>query len=411
VELAIRAGLTLDGQVATHTKFDRKNYFYPDLPKGYQITQFDQPIIEGGVVELPSGKQIGLIRSHLEEDAGKLTHPEGVDYSLVDLNRAGTPLLEIVSQPELSSAEEAKAYAKELYLLMRYAEVSDADLYQGHMRFDVNISLRTPDGELGTRTEIKNLNSFRAVEGAVRFEINRQAAVLAAGGDVVQETRGWDEVKLETYSQRSKEESHDYRYFPEPDLPPLVLKTEHVNPAKQFITRTPLPIQLRQELKEQGLPASDIEALLESGRAGLAAEAGAAAKGSIKRICAWILSELQDPLTAAPSALALAELAQLVEDEVLSSSAAKKVLGELAGSDKSARQVASDLNLVQVSDNAQLAGWVEEALGANPGSVQDYRAGKTQALQFLVGKVMAASRGKANPGMVSQMIKAKLDQA
>src|SRR3990167_7357823 len=220
IKLALRIGVALNAKIAKLTKFDRKNYFYPDLPKGYQISQYDEPIVGQGYVELPcNGKRIGVERAHLEEDAGKLLHE--ADNSLLDLNRAGTPLVEIVSEPDIASPAEAKEYAQELYNIIRYAQVSDVDLYHGNMRFDVNVSVREKGGELGTRTETKNLNSFRAVEKAAEYEIKRQTELLNKGEQIVQETRGWDEAKGKTTSQRGKEEAHDYRYFPEPDIPPV----------------------------------------------------------------------------------------------------------------------------------------------------------------------------------------------
>ncbi|HUC20171.1 MAG TPA: Asp-tRNA(Asn)/Glu-tRNA(Gln) amidotransferase subunit GatB, partial [Candidatus Polarisedimenticolaceae bacterium] len=270
IKLALKAGHALhayEDAKEFHSKFDRKNYFYPDSPKNYQITQFDEPIIGKGYVEFPVDgtlKRVGVTRAHLEGDAGKLVHPAGADYSLVDLNRSDTPLLEIVSEPDMRSAHEAKAYAQELYHLMRYASVSDADLYYGNMRFDVNVSLR-PAGqpEFGTRTESKNLNSFRAVAGVVEYETKRQAEVLDRGEKVLQETRGWDEHKNVTFPQRSKEEAHDYRYFPEPDLPPVVVDAERLQRIRSSMPE--LPDARRRRLVEQhALPEYDAGQLTQS---------------------------------------------------------------------------------------------------------------------------------------------------
>ena len=398
VRLALRAGLALNGRVAEQTKFDRKNYFYPDLPKGYQITQYDQPLIVGGRVELADSSKVGITRIHLEEDAGKLTHPAGADYSLLDLNRAGTPLIEIVSEPDITSAEQAKAYAKELYNIMRYAEVSDVDLYHGHMRFDVNISLRAGE-QLGTRTEIKNLNSFRAVEGAIAYEIERQQQVLEAGDAVVQETRGWDEVKGATYSQRQKEESHDYRYFPEPDLPPLVISQVMVEEIKSQLPTS--PGEVRDQLVKRGLKPEDAQLLVGldpvAGQLVLKAERQVAA-----RIANWLINDLGDQR---PTLTFLSELASLVEAGQVSATAAKEILGE---GGESARQTAERLGLIQVSDQSELEGWVRQAIADNPSSVADYHAGQERALQFLVGQVMKASHGKANPAMVNAILKQKL---
>jgi aspartyl-tRNA(Asn)/glutamyl-tRNA(Gln) amidotransferase subunit B len=400
VKLALRAGLALNGKIAEQTKFDRKNYFYPDLPKGYQITQYDQPLIIGGQVELPDGSRVGITRIHLEEDAGKLTHPAGADYSLLDLNRAGTPLIEIVSEPDITSAEQAKAYAKELYNIMRYAAVSDVDLYHGHMRFDVNISLRTEGSkQFGIRTEIKNLNSFRAVEGAVAYEIQRQQEVLEGAEAVVQETRGWDEAKAATYSQRQKEESHDYRYFPEPDLPPLVITKAMIDEIQRGLPA--LPSKLREQLAQKGVKREDAELLvgldLQAVQLVLAAKDQTAAK-----IANWLINDLGDER---PSATFMSELAGLVEQGQVSATAAKEILK--AGGD-SAQQAAERLGLIQVSDHSELAGWVDDVLAANPDSVSDYHAGQQRALQFLVGQVMKVSQGKANPAMVNDILKQKL---
>ena len=262
VELAIRAAFALGTEPERFSKFDRKHYFYPDLPKGYQISQFDEPIIGKGAITINvdgEQKEIGITRAHMEEDAGKSTHPTGADYSLVDLNRAGTPLLEIVSEPDMHTAAEAKAYARELYLRMRYADVSEANLYYGNMRFDVNVSVSKTD-ELGTRTETKNLNSFRSVERAIEYEVERQIEVLEDGGTIVQETRGWDDDKQKTFSQRSKENADDYRYMPDPDIPPIVISEEHI--AKVKTQMPPMPDDYRSLLKKAGIDANTIEDII-----------------------------------------------------------------------------------------------------------------------------------------------------
>ena len=269
VRLAVRAAFTLGTTPEIFSKFDRKHYFYPDLPKGYQISQYDQPIIAAGQIDVPVTDdatneirviKVGITRAHLEEDAGKNTHPAGQDYSLVDLNRAGTPLLEIVSEPDLHSAAEAKAYVRELYLRMKYAEISDCNLYLGHMRFDVNVSLSPDPAKLGTRTETKNLNSFRNVEKAVEFEIDRQIEVLEKGQTITQETRGWDDAKQRTLSQRSKEEAHDYRYMPDPDLPPVILEQAYIDEIKASL---PLgPNDYRQQFQKLGVDRKVVEDVL-----------------------------------------------------------------------------------------------------------------------------------------------------
>jgi aspartyl-tRNA(Asn)/glutamyl-tRNA(Gln) amidotransferase subunit B len=265
IELAVRAAFALNTEPQRFSKFDRKHYFYPDLPKGYQITQYENPIIIGGYVEINvdgQKKRINITRVHLEEDAGKNIHPDGADFSLVDLNRAGTPLLEIVSEPDLHSPADAKAYVRELYLIMKYAEVSDVDLYHGNMRFDVNISVSKEPGKYGKRSEIKNLNSFRSVENAITYEIERQIELLESGQEIVQETRGWDEAKQKTTSQRGKEEAHDYRYMPEPDIPPIELSDEIIDKFKNGLSK-PLPA-IREILNKISIEPKVVEDILDN---------------------------------------------------------------------------------------------------------------------------------------------------
>lgn len=410
VKLAIRAGLALNGKITKHSKFDRKNYFYPDLPKGYQITQYDQPIVGKGYVEFPLNGdtvKVGITRAHLEEDAGKLTHPAGADYSLVDLNRAGTPLLEIVSEPDMRTPQEAKAYAGEIYNLMRYAGVSDADLYYGNMRFDVNISIR-PAGsdQLGTRTEIKNINSFRAVENAAKFEFDRQVELLEGGGKVVQETRGWDDDKGITYSQRSKEEAHDYRYFPEPDLPPLVIKEPMIEAAGRDLLT---PSDIRARLAK--LNITNAEVLV--GEPDLAALLLQVPDGHHVRVASWLSGVVLAERAAGrhhdlPPVAVWVELSQMVHDEQLSSTAAKQVLVEAIASGQSPKLVAERLNLLQVSDEGELEKLVEFVINNHQNIVADYQAGKAAALGALVGQVMKQSGGQANPAMVNAILKKKL---
>ncbi len=400
VELAIRAGLALNATIAEFTKFDRKNYFYPDLPKGYQISQYDQPIVVGGYVEVLVGGEktkVRLHRVHMEEDAAKLTHPAGADYSLLDLNRAGTPLLEMVSEPDIHSAAQARAYVQELNAIVRYADVSDADMYHGHMRFDVNVSL-SASGELGTRAEVKNLNSFRSVEHAVIYEIERQTKILDSGKKVVQETRGWDENKGETYSMRSKEEAHDYRYFPEPDLPPLIIKADMIAEIQKSMPK--LPHEVRSKLQADGIDAKTAEAVAaDPVKAKLYVEA----KGKDTK-------KIANLLTATDSTLELSQLIEvhdLLVGNKLSFTAAKQVMAELKPGD-SAESVAEKLNVIQVSDSGELEKIVDSVISANQSSVDDYKAGKQQALGFLVGQVMKESKGQANPAMVNEILKKKL---
>lgn len=413
VNLAIRAGLALNGEIGRITNFDRKNYFYPDLPKGYQITQFDLPIVGKGEIDVPlNGKtfKVGITRAHMEEDAGKLTHPAGKDYSLVDLNRAGTPLLEIVSEPDMCSAAEAKAYAQELYNLMRYAKVSDVDLYYGNMRFDVNVSVRKHGAtEFGTRTETKNLNSFKAIERSVEYEVKRQIELLEKGEKIVQETRGWDENKQKTISQRTKEDAHDYRYFPEPDVPPVVVTDEMMDKAQAELPA--LPPELRAKLREIGLPEGDIETLI--ARPELLEKFFEAIQDvdpkSSKRIANWLVNEEVESEVVIPNPVRLAELSAMVEDGKLSSTNAKEIYREIYVRDVDPEQLATERSLIQSNDTGAMEVLVAQVIAENPSVVDEYKSGKQQVLGFLVGAVMKASKGQANPGIVSKLLKETLD--
>lgn len=415
IKLGLKAALALNGEVPKQTKFDRKNYFYPDLPNGYQITQFDQPIVGKGQVEFPlDGRtvKVGITRAHLEADAGKLTHPTGADYSLVDLNRSGTPLLEIVSEPDMRTAAEAKAYAQEIYNLMRYASVSDANLYYGNMRFDVNVSLR-PVGakEFGTRTETKNLNSFRAVEKAVDYEAKRQAEVLEHGDQVVQETRGWDDVKQKTFSQRSKEEAHDYRYFPEPDLPPVVITAVMKAEAKDSMPM--LPNQIRAELTSMTLTAEEAEILVNSIEA---TQLVLEWKSKVKpaQFLAGTRAIVQD--SELRENFASLNESQMKDFTTLSGVVSEGVISKtaFAAGIKEAVLGKKDVEVFlkpQVSDTGEIDKFVDEAIKAHPEAVADYKAGKQQALGALVGAIMKASRGQANPSLVNELLLKKLKES
>lgn len=419
VELAIRAGVALNAQIATFSTFDRKHYFYPDLPKGYQITQFDQPIVGKGVVHVPLDGQIvdvGITRAHLEEDAGKSTHPAGKEYSLVDLNRAGTPLLEIVSEPDIHSPEAARAYAQELYYLMKYAEVSDVDLYEGNMRFDVNISVaKKGSGELGTRAEVKNLNSFRSVEKAAEYEFRRQIEVLEKGQKVVQETRGWDDAKMKTSSQRTKEEAHDYRYFPEPDIPPLRIELSRIEAVKAAMP--PLPSEMREKLNRLGLDTSQVSTLLEQPKLMMIQlKSMDQDNDTARRIANWLTVDVQSVVSQGEydwdsfvlDHERLQELSQLVAESKLSSTAAKEVLFVLMHTSETAQEIATKLDLLQMSDESAIEGIVQQILDKNPKAVEDIRSGEMKAIGFLVGQVMKESKGKANPQTVQKLIREKL---
>ena len=418
VHLAAKAGFALGSAPQPFSKFDRKHYFYPDLPMGYQITQFDEPIILGGsVTVLVNGESvtIGVTRAHLEADAGKSTHPAGTDYSLVDLNRAGTPLLEIVSEPDMHTAAEAKSYAHELYLRMRYADVSEANLYYGNMRFDVNVSVSTND-ELGVRTETKNINSFRAVERVVEYEINRQIAALEDGEVIVQETRGWDDNALKTFTQRTKENADDYRYMPDPDLPPIVLSEEYIASVKAEMPS--LPDDYRKVLRELAIDAKTVEDIVAVPDTAMTVKRVYESAGSAhaKRVAFWLLQPLSDDASdvsveAAPAVLddQYINLSKLVEDGKLSSTAAKEVLAELQTTGGDAQAIAEAKNLIQESDEAAIAAIVAEVLAANPKAAEDVKNGEMKAIGFLTGQVMKASQGKANPALAQQLIKQQLD--
>ncbi len=424
VELALRLGLALNTKYPDnyHTKFDRKNYFYPDLPKGYQITQFDEPVVGPGYVEFPVDgrtKRVGITRAHLEGDAGKLTHPEGADYSLVDLNRAETPLVEIVSEPDMHSAAEAKGYAQELYNIVRYAGVSDANLYYGNMRFDVNVSVRLVGAkEFGTRTETKNLNSFRAIERTVEYEVRRQIVLVEAGERVRQETRGWDEAKQETYAMRSKEDADEYRYFPEPDLPPLVIKADMVEAARKQLSL--LPHDLRRELAEAGMPAAESEVLVADPVAALWwHDARRITPENARFVLNWLIGDrvkleestgqtLRDVGTRFDAA-ELDEVATLVRQGKLSSTNAKALLAHMwqhNGIDPEGQ--AKKLNLLQESNEAELAKIVDEVIAENEQAVADYKGGNERALGALVGQAMKKTQGKGNPPIINKLLRDRL---
>lgn len=419
VRLACKAAFALGSEPQKFSKFDRKHYFYPDLPMGYQITQFDEPIIVGGTILIDVDgvqKQIGITRAHMEADAGKSTHPAATDYSLVDLNRAGTPLLEIVSEPDIHSPAEAKAYAHELYLLMKYADVSEANLYYGNMRFDVNVSVSKTD-QLGTRTESKNLNSFRSVEKAAEYEINRQIQVLEEGGQVVQETRGWDDTAQKTFSQRTKEDAHDYRYMPDPDLPPIVLEQAYIDDIRSAMPA--LPADYRRILRDIGIDISTTEDIVAVPSSAMTVKRvyEIAGPSHAKRAAFWLLQPSDDSASdsseeASVESLvtdeAYIKLSEMVEANKLSSTAAKEVLAELQKSGGDAEKIAEAKNLIQVSDEGAVLEIVAQVLAANQKAAEDVKNGEMKAIGFLVGQVMKLSQGKANPALATELIKKQL---
>ncbi len=416
VELAVKAGLALGSEIALTSRFDRKHYFYPDLPNGYQITQLYEPIILQGLVKVPLDGEAFDVRihhAHLEADAGKLTHYD--DYSLVDLNRVGTPLIEIVSEPDIHSAQQARAYAQELYLLMTYVGATHGDLYHGNMRFDVNISVAAEDAsELGKRAEVKNLNSFRAVEKVVEYEFKRQCELLEKGEQIEQETRGWDDDKQQTFSQRSKENAPDYRYMPDPDLPPIVLQPEQIESAKAELPD--LPNIYREKWGKLNLDSSVVSTLLSKQKIAklISSSQESAGEAIAKRIANWFASAVDTEGDSEQINLdqdKLVELAQMVEKNELSSTAAKEIFNELiSGSDKSPREIAEEKNLLQVSDEGEIIKIVEKVL-ADPSAqkaVEDIKAGNDKAIGFLVGQVMKLSAGKANPALAQKLIRERL---
>ncbi len=418
VELAAKAAFALNTEPQKYSKFDRKHYFYPDLPKGYQISQFEEPIVLGGYIDIVvtgEKKRIGITRAHMEEDAGKSTHPTGKDYSLVDLNRAGTPLLEIVSEPDMHTASEAKAFAKALYLQMKYADVSDVDLYHGNMRFDVNVSVSKDHAVLGTRSETKNINSFRAVEKSVEFEIERQIDLLEKGGEVVQETRGWDDAKQKTLSQRTKEDAHDYRYMPEPDVPPIVLTDEYIESVKA--TLPIMPDELRSKMSMIGLQESQVETLIDEPSIALFTVRLIERNPEIaKTICNWLTGELVKIVAEGVcswQAIIDAEdhlilLAKMVLDNEINSTNAKDLLAEIVTNKVDPMQLATEKKLIQVSDESAIEKIVAEVLTENQKAADEAKAGEMKVIGFLVGQVMAKSKGQANPGLAQKIIKQQL---
>lgn len=419
---AIAFGLGVGAKINTRSIFDRKNYFYPDLPKGYQITQMDQPVIEGGSVEisLPDGsnKTVRITRAHLEEDAGKSLHEDFHGMTGIDLNRAGTPLLEIVSEPDMRSSAEAVAYAKAVHQLVTYLGVSDGDMSQGSLRCDANVSVR-PAGEeeLGTRTETKNVNSFRFLERAIEFEIDRQIELIEAGQRVVQETRLYDPDRDETRPMRSKETATDYRYFPEPDLLPVELSADYIEAVKQQMPELPAEKRERYE-NELALNSEDANLLSSNLQLANYFESCLGVSGDAPLSANWVRGELlahlnRDDLEIAESPVTAEQLGKLlrrIKDETVSGKIAKQVFGALwQGTAQDPDDYIEAQGLVQVTDTGSLEPVIDRIIEANPNQVEQYRAGKTKVLGFFVGQVMKETGGKANPKQVNDLILAKLD--
>ena len=413
VEWGMKAAMALNMTVARESKFDRKNYFYPDNPKAYQISQFDQPIGENGWIDIEVNgetKRIGITRAHLEEDAGKLTHKNG--YSLVDLNRQGTPLIEIVSEPDIRTPEEAYAYLEKLRSIIQYIEVSDVKMEEGSMRCDANISIR-PYGqdEFGTKTELKNLNSFTFVRKGLEYEEKRQEQVILSGGKIEQETRRFDETTGTTKLMRVKEGSDDYRYFPEPDIVPMIISDEWMEEVRKTIPELPDARQRRYQ-EELGLPAYDAHVLtltkemsdMFEETVALGADPKLASNYLMVDVNAYLNKVQKELSETALTAEGLAGMIKLITDGTISSKIAKKVFAELIEHGGDAAQIVKEKGLVQVSDSGQLLAWVNEALDNNPKSIEDYKNGRDRAIGFLVGQIMKASKGQANPQMINKML-------
>lgn len=421
VQMAVKFGLAVNASINPCSIFARKNYFYPDLPKGYQISQYDQPIVQGGYIDIhldeEQNKRIRLVRAHLEEDAGKSIHGEFGGMSGIDLNRAGTPLLEIVTEPDMRSAKEAVAYLKTLHTLVRYLEICDGNMQEGSFRCDVNISIR-PTGQqaFGTRAEIKNLNSFRYIEQAILYETERQIEILESGGKVVQETRLYDPDKGETRSLRSKEEAQDYRYFPDPDLLPVELDAAYIENVRATLPE--LPTQKRQRfMAEFNLSEYDAEVLVSSRELATYFETAVAnTQGPAKLVANWVMGEVLGALNkeglditaCLVSPEQIGKLVSRIHDNTISGKIAKTIFASLWEGGKDVDEIIDQQGLRQVTDTSAIVKLVEDVIAANPTQVADYRSGKDKLFGFFVGQVMKASQGKANPDQVNEILKEKL---
>jgi len=456
IEFVQLCGLALNCELNLKSKFDRKNYFYPDLPKGYQISQYDQPLCGLGHIDI-NGKKIGITRIHLEEDTGKLTHPAGADHTLVDLNRACVPLMELVTEPDIESGEEARIFCTKLQQICRYLGISDADMEKGNMRCEVNLSLMDTNEPriarmkeelgrdvtisdirakfenisefFGTKVEVKNINSFRFVEKAINYEIQRQTEVLESGEKVIQETRGWDSVKNVTVSQRKKESAHDYRYFPEPDIPPLEFNEAYLADLKLRLPEMP-DAKAKRFAEEYALPLQDIEVLTEDRELAdyfenvvseleekvQSGEAELDREKAVKLAANYVISELRKHLIKNNESISyikvtpenFAELIAMVANGKINSSAAQTVLEQIYHHGGDPSQIVEEKNLAQTSDAGELEAIVSDVLAGNAKSVEDYKAGKENALKFLMGQVMKNTGGKANPQVVMEILKDKL---
>lgn len=426
-----RVGLAMGCRVNLKSKFDRKNYFYPDLPKGYQISQYDEPLVEAGFLEA-GGKRVGITRVHMEEDTGKSQHDASGGGTLVDLNRSSVPLMELVTEPDIESGEQARKFCQKLQQILRYLEVSDADMEKGQMRCEANISLHKEDEEKlsGTKVEVKNLNSFRSVERAIAYEIDRQTKALDSGEAVVQETRGWDDNRQVTFSQRKKESAHDYRYFPEPDIPPMEFTPEYVESLRRSLPEMP-EVKCGRFVLQYGIGEADAETLVadkyfaeyfenvmseldEKKQSGELKDSDRARKLAVN----YSITELRKHLIEKGENIVdikitpenFAELIGLIVSGTINSSAAQTVLAEMYETGEDPSRIIDAKNLAQTSDAGELEVVVAQVLASNEKSIADYRAGKQNALQFLMGQVMKETKGKANPGMVMEILRKKLSE-
>lgn len=420
VEYAVKAGLATNCEISRNSKNDRKNYYYPDLPKSYQISQFDKPLCEHGYVEIdtPNGKKkIRLLRIHIEEDAGKLNHDDFGGGSLVDLNRAGVPLIEMVSEPDLRSAEEVEAYMRKLKSILEYIEVSDCKMQEGSLRADVNVSVHKPGEPFGTRTEMKNMNSFRSIVRAIEYEVERQIDVLEDGGKIEQETLRWDDVSGKTFPMRDKEDAQDYRYFPDPDLVAIKLSEEYIENIKNTLPELP---ESRKEryLKEYQLSEKDAKLITASKYLSDLFEKAIEVCHNPKAVCNWIISDISrilnetemEPIAIPFDANQLGKLVVLIDKGTISSSIGKKVLVELFENPRDPEEIIKEKGWIQISDEGAIKEVVMKILEANPQSVADFKAGKDRALGFLVGQAMKETKGKANPKMLNEMFLAELNK-
>ena len=420
VEYAVKAGLATNCEISRNSKNDRKNYYYPDLPKSYQISQFDKPLCEHGYVEIdtPNGKKkIRLLRIHIEEDAGKLNHDDFGGGSLVDLNRAGVPLIEMVSEPDLRSAEEVEAYMRKLKSILEYIEVSDCKMQEGSLRADVNVSVHKPGEPFGTRTEMKNMNSFRSIVRAIEYEVERQIDVLEDGGKIEQETLRWDDVSGKTFPMRDKEDAQDYRYFPDPDLVAIKLSEEYIENIKNTLPELP---ESRKEryLKEYELSEKDAKLITASKYLSDLFEKAIEVCHNPKAVCNWIISDISrilnetemEPIAIPFDANQLGKLVVLIDKGTISSSIGKKVLVELFENPRNPEEIIKEKGWIQISDEGAIKEVVMKILEANPQSVADFKAGKDRALGFLVGQAMKETKGKANPKMLNEMFLTELNK-